>query len=97
MPHRTGNSKKLLEQLSTDSFNMVHAFEGLAHYLANEDEAKKAAAILHRTTVEKLDAKNEIELAKIRKSLDARYEAIHKRNRERDNTPVPPAPKDRPR
>ena len=76
---------------------MVHAFEGLAHYLANEDEAKKAAAILHRTTVEKLDAKNEVELAKIRKSLDARYAAIHKRNRERDNKPAPRAPKDRPR
>ena len=87
----------LLEQLSTENFNMVDAYEGLAHYLANEDEAKKAAAILHRTTVEKLDAKNEVELAKIRKSLDARYEAIHKRNRERDNTPVPRAPKGKPR
>ena len=58
-------------------------------------EAKKEAAILHRTTVEKLDAKKEVELAKIRKSLDARYAVIHKRNRERDNTPVPRAPTDR--
>lgn len=78
----------LLEKLSTDSFNVADAYKGLAAYLELEDEAKKAAVILHRTTVEKLDAKNAVELAKIRKSLDVRYDAIHKRNVQRDNTPV---------
>ena len=79
---------ELYEQLSGDTFNMAEAYAGLAHYLANEDEAKKEAAVLHRTTVEKLDAKNEEELLKIRKSLDQRYEAISKRNRERDRKAV---------
>ena len=78
----------LLAQLSTDTLDMEDAIHGLVAYLALEDEAKKEAVILHRTTVEKLDAKNAVKLAKIRKSLDLRYEAIHKRNRERDNTAV---------
>ena len=78
----------LLEALSSETLDMEKAFNGLSTYLLLEDEAKTEAAVLHRTTVEKLDAKNEIELAKIRKDLDTRYEAISKRNGERDNTPV---------
>ena len=79
---------ELYEQLSGEGFNMADAYVGLSHYLANEDEAKKEAVILHRTTVEKLDIKDKAELAKIRKDIDARYSAIHKRNNERDNTPA---------
>jgi len=79
----------LLEHLSDETFDMKDAFEGLVAYLELEDEAKKEAAILHRTTVEKLDAKNAVELAKIRKSLDARYDAINHRNAQRDNRPAP--------
>ena len=78
----------LLEALSSETLDMEKAFNGLSTYLLLEAEAKREAAVLHRTTVEKLDAKNEIELAKIRKDLDARYAAISKRNKQRDNTPV---------
>jgi hypothetical protein len=78
----------LLEKLSTPDLNVVDAFAGLLKYLELEDAAKKEAVILHRTTVEKMAIKDKAELAKIRKDLDARYEAIHKRNAERDNRPV---------
>ena len=78
----------LLKALSTDTLDMDKEFMGLVAYLELESEAKKEAVILHRTTVEKLDAKNKIELAKIRKDLDARYAACHRRNHEQDNTPV---------
>ena len=83
-----GRMPDLFEQLSTEELNVDDAVTGLTVYLALEDEAKMEAAILHRTTVEKLDGKNKIELAEIRKSLIKRYAAIHKRNRERDNSPV---------
>ena len=83
-----GRMPDLFEQLSTEELNVDDAVTGLTVYLALEDEAKMEAAILHRTTVEKLDGKNKIELAEIRKSLIKRYAAIHKRIRERDNTPV---------
>ena len=78
----------LLKALSTDTLDMDKEFMGLVAYLELESEAKQEAVILHRTTVEKLDAKNKVELAKIRKDLDTRYAACHKRNHERDNTPV---------
>lgn len=78
----------LLKILSTDTLDVEKAFSGLVAYLDLELKAKKEAALLHRTTVEKLDAKNKVELAKIRKDLDARYAACHKRNHERDNKPV---------
>jgi hypothetical protein len=86
----------LLDQLSTDNFNVTDAFNGLLAYLELEDAAKKEAVILHRTTVEKLEVKDKAELAKIRKSLDLRYDAIHKRNAERDNRPAVTAPKTAP-
>ncbi len=78
----------LLEALSSETLDMEEAFNGLSAYLMLEDEAKMEAAVLHRTTVEKLDAKNKVELAKIRKDLDARFSAICKRNEERDNKPA---------
>ena len=78
----------LLEALSSETLDMEKAFNGLSTYLLLEDEAKMEAAVLHRTTVEKLNAKNAVELEEIRKDLDARYSAISKRNVERDNTPV---------
>lgn len=85
----------LLETLSTDDFSMVDAIAGLIKYLEVEDEAKKEAVILHRTTLEKLDIKDKAELAKIRKDIDARYDAINKRNAQRDNRPVKAKSKNR--
>ena len=85
-----GTFPDLLKALSTDTLDMDKEFMGLVAYLELEREAKREAVILHRTTVEKLDAKNKVELAKIRKDLDARYAACHKRNHERDNTPATP-------
>ena len=78
----------LLELLSHETLDMDKEMGGLAAFLLLEGEAKREAVILHRTTVEKLDAKNKVELAKIRKDIDARYAANHKRNHERDNKPV---------
>lgn len=78
----------LLEALSSETLDMEDEMSGLSAYLILKSEAIMKAAVLHRTTVEKLDAKNEVELAKIRKSLDRRFTAICKRNVERDNTPV---------
>ena len=78
----------LLEKLSTPDLNVADAFAGLLKYLELEDAAKKEAVMLHRTTVEKLEIKDKAELAKIRKDLDQRYDAIHKRNGERDNRPA---------
>lgn len=78
----------LLEQLSSPTLDMHHAINGLVAYLELENEAKYEAAILHRTTIEKMGIKDANELADIRKSLDTRYAAINKRNREQDNTPV---------
>ena len=78
----------LLKKLSTPDFNVVDAFAGLIKYLDLESAAKKEAVILHRTTVEKMALKDKAELAEIRKDLDKRYAAIHKRNGERDSAPV---------
>ena len=78
----------LLEKLSSETLDMEHELGGLVIYLELEDEAKREAVILHRTTVEKMDAKNKVELVEIRKSLDKRYDAIYKRNAQRDNIPV---------
>jgi len=77
-----------LENLSTPDFSVVNAFAGLIKYLELEDAAKKEAAILHQTTIEEMAIKDKAELAEIRKDLDERYDAIHKRNAERDNAPV---------
>lgn len=77
-----------MEKLSDETFDMDKALGSLVVYLEVEDAAKTEAAILHRTTVEKMDRKNKVELAEIRKSLEARYEAIYKRNAERDGKPV---------
>lgn len=86
----------LLDRLSTETLDMNDAIDGLCAYLELEHEAKREAVILHRTTVEKLEVKDKAELAKIRKSLDLRYDAIHKRNHERDNRPAVTAPKTAP-
>ena len=77
-----------LEKLSDETFDMGQALGGLIAYLTLEDDAKMEAAILHRTTVEKMNAKNQVELAEIRKGLEKRYKAIYERNLERDNKPV---------
>jgi len=72
----------LLKDLSTEGHNVADAMAGLLKFLVLEDDAKQEAAVLHRTTVEKLDAKNAAELAEIRKSLDKRFDAISKRRNE---------------
>ena len=77
----------LLKQLSTPRFDMIDAFKGLVAYMMLEDEAKYEAAILHRTTLEKMEAKDTTELADIRKSLDKRYEAMSKRRDEISSNP----------
>jgi hypothetical protein len=69
----------LLEDLSTEGHDVAHAMEGLLKFLELERDAIEEAAVLHRTTVEKLDAKNTAELAEIRKSLDTRWDALSKR------------------
>lgn len=78
----------LLTKLSTPDFNVVNAFAGLIKYLEVEDAAKTEAALHLRTTVAEMDMKDKAELAEIRKDLDTRYDAIHKRNAERDNAPI---------
>lgn len=85
---RSGRMPDLLDDLSVDRIDISDAMSGLMAFLLLETEAKKEAALLHRTTVEKLDAKNTAELAEIRKSLDKRFEAMSKRRSEMCPKPV---------
>ena len=72
----------LLEEISTDRHDVKDAMSGLLKFLLLEEDAIREAAILHRTTEAKLDAKNKVELAEIRKELDKRYAAMSKRRAE---------------
>ena len=79
---RSGRMPDLLEELSTDRHNVKDAMSGLLKFLLLEEDAIREAAILHRTTEAKLDAKNKVERAEIRKELDKRYAAMSKRRAE---------------
>ncbi len=70
-----GPAPEVLDLISTDKFKARDAMEGLVRFLMLEHAAKKDAAPLRGTTVEKLKVKSDIELAEIRESLDRRFEA----------------------
>ena len=84
----SGRMPDLFEEISTDEIDVRDAAEGLAAFLELEDEARREAAVLHRTTFEKMNAKSKAERVKIRADIDKRYEAISRRRAEKDPTPV---------
>lgn len=79
---RSGRMPDLLEQLSTERHDVKDAMSGLLAFLHLEEDAIKEAAVLYRTTEAKLDAKNKVKLAEIRKDLETRYAAMSKRRAE---------------
>lgn len=85
---RSGRMPHLLDELSVDGIDVRHNMEGLMAYLLLETDAKREAAVLHRTTVEKMENKDKEALGKIRKDIDKRFDAMSKRRREMDPKPV---------
>lgn len=85
---QSGRMPNLLDDLSTDEIDVKHAMSGLLAYLLLEHDTKVEAAVLHRTTVEKMDLKDKAQLAEIRRDIEKRYAAMAKRKKEMDCKPV---------